>query len=52
MDSFVTMEKLICLRRRLAMGADSAMTRALTRLWENEAEKCLAAQKKIGKLDA
>jgi hypothetical protein len=42
------MEKLICLRRRLARGADSAMTR----LWENEAEKCLAAQKKIGKLDA
>ena len=48
MDSFVT----ICLRRRLAMGADLAMTGAPTRLWESEAEKCIAIQKKIGKLDA
>jgi hypothetical protein len=46
------MEKLTCLRRRLAMGVESTMTRALTRLWENEGEKCLSAQKKIGKLRA
>jgi hypothetical protein len=52
MDSFVTMEKLICLRRRLATRADSAMTAALTRLWEQEAERSVAIQKKIRKFDA
>jgi hypothetical protein len=50
MESFVTLEKLLHLRRRLAIGADSAMTGALSRLWENEAERCVAIQKKIGSL--
>jgi hypothetical protein len=48
-----TMKKLACLRRRLATEADSAMTGALTRLWEKETEKiAIAIQKEIDKRDA
>ena len=44
----VCMEKLACLRTRLAIETDSAMTATLTRLWEIEIEKiAIAVQKEI-----
>jgi hypothetical protein len=47
------MEKLVCLRRRLATETDSAMTAALTRLWEKETERsAIAIQKEIDRRDA
>jgi len=52
MYQFVTVEKLICLRRRLATETDSAMTAALTRLWEKETERSgIAIQKEIDRRD-
>jgi hypothetical protein len=48
MYQFVTMRKLACLRRRLVTEADSAMTAALTWLWEKEtARSAIADQKEI-----
>ena len=48
-----TMEKLACLRRRLATGAGSAMTAALTRLLEKEADRSATAiQKEIDKRES
>jgi len=52
MYQLVTTKKLACLRRRLATEADSAMTAALTRLWEKETERsAIAIQKEIDKRD-
>ena len=52
MYQLVIMQKLACLRRRLATGAGSAMTAALTRLWEKEADRsAIAIQKDIDKRD-
>ena len=49
----VSMEKLACLRRRLAIEADAAMTAALTHLWEKETERSgMAIQKEIDKRDS
>ena len=49
----VRMEKLACLRRRLAVEADAAITAALTHLWEKETERtAIAIQKEIDKRDA
>jgi hypothetical protein len=49
----VSMEKLACLRKRLAIDTDSAMTAALSRLWEIEIEKiAIAIQKEIDRRDA
>jgi hypothetical protein len=49
----VNMEKLACLRRRLAIEADAAMMAALTHLWEKETERTgMAIQKEIDKRDA
>ena len=53
MYQLVTMKKLACLRRRLATEANSAMTAALTRLWEKETERnAMAIQKEIDRRDA
>ena len=50
MYQLVIMQKLACLRRRLATGAGSAMTAALTRLLEKEADRSATAiQKEIDK---
>ena len=52
MYQLVTTKKLACLRIRLATEADSAMTAALTRLWEKETERsAIAIQKEIDKRD-
>ena len=52
MYQLVTLEKLACLRRRLATEADSAMTAALMRLLEKETERsAIAIQKEIDKSD-
>ena len=49
----VSMEKLACLRKRLAIDTNSAMTAALSRLWEIEIEKiAIAIQKEIDRRDA
>jgi hypothetical protein len=49
----VSMEKLACLRRRLAIEADAVMMAALTHLWEKETERSgMAIQKEIDKRDA
>jgi hypothetical protein len=48
MYPFVSMKRIACLRGRLAIEADAAMTAALTRLWEIETEKiAIAIQKEI-----
>jgi hypothetical protein len=39
MYQLVSMKKIACLRRRLAIEADSAITTALTRLLEKETER-------------
>jgi hypothetical protein len=53
MYQFVTIEKLACIRRRLATEADLVMTAALTRLWERETEKsAVAIQKELDDRDA
>jgi len=49
----VSIEKLACLRRRLAVEADKGTMSALTRLWEKETERSgMAIQKEIDKRDA
>jgi signal transduction histidine kinase len=49
----VNIEKLACLRRRLAVEADKGMMSALTRLWEKETERSgMAIQMEIDKRDA
>jgi hypothetical protein len=49
----VSMEKLACLRRRLAVEADSEMTAVLTHLLEKETERIsIAIQKAIDRRDA
>jgi hypothetical protein len=49
----VGMEKLACLRRRLAAEADAAITAVLTHLWDKETERsAMAIQKVIDKRDA
>jgi hypothetical protein len=49
----VGMEKLACLRRRLAAEADAAITAVLTYLWDKETERsAMAIQKEIDKRDA
>ena len=53
MYQLVSMKKIACLRRRLAIEADSAITTALTRLLEKETERsAIAIQKEIDKRDA
>jgi len=53
MYQLVSMKKISCLRRRLAIEADSAITTALTRLLEKETERsAIAIQKEIDKRDA
>jgi hypothetical protein len=53
MYQLVSMKKIDCLRRRLAIEADSAITTALTRLLEKETERsAIAIQKEIDKRDA
>jgi hypothetical protein len=48
----VSMEKLACIRRRLATEADAAMTAALTHLREKETERsAIAIQKELDKRD-
>jgi len=50
---FVSMEKLACLRRRLVVEADSAITAALTHLLKKETERsAIPIQKEIGRRDA
>jgi hypothetical protein len=52
MYQFVNMEKLACLRRRLAIEADTAITSTLTHLWEKETERsAIAIQKEIDRRD-
>lgn len=49
----VSIEKLACLRRRLAVEADKGMMSVLTRLWEKETERSgMAIQKEIDKRNA
>jgi hypothetical protein len=49
----VSMEKLVYLRRRLAVEADSAITALLTHLLEKETERTgIAIQKAIDRRDA
>jgi hypothetical protein len=49
----VSMEKLACIRRRLSVEADAAITVALTHLLEKETERTgMAIQKHIDKRDA
>jgi hypothetical protein len=49
----VSMEKLACLRRRLASEADAAMMAALNHLWEKETERsAIAIQKEMDKRNA
>jgi hypothetical protein len=44
----VSMERLACLRKRLAIEADSAIKTTLTHLLEKEIERCaIAIQKEI-----
>ena len=53
MYQLVSMKKIACLRRRLVIEADSAITTALTRLLEKETERsAIAIQKEIDKRDA
>ena len=53
MHQFVSMQKLACLRRRLVVEADSAITAALTHLLKKETERsAIAIQKEIGRRDA
>ena len=53
MYQLVSMKKIACLRRRLAIEVDSAITTALTRLLEKETERsAIAIQKEIDKRDA
>jgi hypothetical protein len=48
----INMEKLACLRRRLATESDAAMTAVLTYLWDKETERsAIAIQKEIDKRD-
>ena len=48
MYQFVSIEKLACLRKRLAIEADSAIKTTLTHLLEKEIERCaIAIQKEI-----
>lgn len=48
----VSMEKLACLRRRLAFEADAAIMAALTHLCDKETERsAIAIQKEIDKRD-
>jgi hypothetical protein len=48
MYQLISTEKLACLRRRLAIEADSAITTALTHLWDKETERiAIAIQKEI-----
>jgi hypothetical protein len=47
------MERLACLRKRLAIEADSAIKTTLAHLLEKEIEKCaIAIQKEIDRRDA
>ena len=49
----VSMEKIACLRRRLAVEANSATTASLTHLLEKETERTgIAIQKAIDRRDA
>ena len=53
MYQFVSIEKLACLRKRLAIEADSAIKTTLTHLLEKEIERCaIAIQKEIDRRDA
>jgi hypothetical protein len=50
MDQIITLEKIACLRRRLAIEVDVAMTAALTRLLEKETERsAFAIQRELDK---
>jgi uncharacterized phage-associated protein len=52
MYQLVTMKRLACLRKRMETEADSAMTAALTRLWEKETERsAIAIQKQMDNRD-
>jgi hypothetical protein len=52
MYQFAAMEKLACLRRRLATEADLAVTATLTHLLEKETERsAIAIQKEMDKRD-
>jgi hypothetical protein len=49
----VSMEKLACFRKRLAIEADPAIKTRLTHLLEKEIERCaIAIQKEIDRRDA
>jgi len=49
----VSMERLACLRKRLAIEADSAIKTTLTHFLEKEIERCaIAIQKEIDRRDA
>jgi hypothetical protein len=49
----VSMERLACLRKRLAIEADSVIKTTLTHLLEKEIERCaIAIQKEIDRRDA
>jgi hypothetical protein len=53
MSECVSMEKLACFRKRLAIEADSAIKTTLTHLLEKEIERCaIAIQKEIDRREA